>query len=207
MAFAGLWEGFRWPDGTVARTFTIITTEANATMAELHVKMPVIVEPTDWPTWLGEVGDDPATLLKPARDDALRVGRSVEERWARVVGEDWISLCPGDLHSSSIHRGQNHRPHTLSEISPAVDSPMFVEPDGFVCGVNHGLCRSGHWLESRERQPTEASGIILEIGTVSRGDGSFDLIDHAGGRDWLLCHLRVRLRPPGLWRSPLDGGL
>ena len=30
MVFAGLWEEFRWPDGTIARTFTtIITTEAN----------------------------------------------------------------------------------------------------------------------------------------------------------------------------------
>ena len=34
MAFAGLWEGFKWPDGTVTRTFTIITTNANEMMAE-----------------------------------------------------------------------------------------------------------------------------------------------------------------------------
>ena len=45
MAFAGLWEGFKWPDGTVLRTFTIITTNANAMMAELHDRMPVILEP------------------------------------------------------------------------------------------------------------------------------------------------------------------
>jgi putative SOS response-associated peptidase YedK len=35
MAFAGLWEG-QWPDGTVLRTFTVITANANAMMAELH---------------------------------------------------------------------------------------------------------------------------------------------------------------------------
>jgi hypothetical protein len=35
MGFAGLWEGYRWPDGTVMRTFTIITTDANLMMAEL----------------------------------------------------------------------------------------------------------------------------------------------------------------------------
>jgi putative SOS response-associated peptidase YedK len=45
MAFAGLWEeGFKWTDGTVQRTFTIITTNANAMMAELHDRMPVILE-------------------------------------------------------------------------------------------------------------------------------------------------------------------
>jgi putative SOS response-associated peptidase YedK len=38
MAFAGLWEGFRWTDGTVTRSFCIITTDANAEMAELHAE-------------------------------------------------------------------------------------------------------------------------------------------------------------------------
>ncbi len=55
MAFAGLWEGFKWPDGIALRTFTILTTNANASMAELHDRMPVILEPEDWSAWLGEV--------------------------------------------------------------------------------------------------------------------------------------------------------
>ena len=73
MAFDGLWEGFKWPDGTVLRTFTIITTNANETVRELHNRMPVILEQQDWPTWLGEVEGDPAALLRPAGDDLLRV--------------------------------------------------------------------------------------------------------------------------------------
>jgi putative SOS response-associated peptidase YedK len=90
MAFAGLWEGFRWPDGTIARTFTIITTNANATMAELHDRMPVIVEDRDWPLWLGEVGDDPATVLRPAADDVLRVWPV--SRAAGGFGGNWLRL-------------------------------------------------------------------------------------------------------------------
>ena len=35
--------------------------------------MPVFLEPQDWPTWLGEVEDDPAAVLKPAGDDVLKV--------------------------------------------------------------------------------------------------------------------------------------
>ena len=61
IAIAVLWEGFNWPDGTVLRTFTIITIDANAMMAELHDRMPVILEAQHWPPWLREVEVDPAT--------------------------------------------------------------------------------------------------------------------------------------------------
>jgi putative SOS response-associated peptidase YedK len=67
MAFAGLWEGFRGPEGDVTRTFTIITTDANATMMELHDRMPVVLEQADWPVWLGEVEGNRQALLRPAR--------------------------------------------------------------------------------------------------------------------------------------------
>ncbi len=68
----------------------IITTDANAMIAELHDRMPVILEPQDWPTWLGEVGGDPAALLRPAAEDVLKVWpasrqvNSPEEQWSGV---------------------------------------------------------------------------------------------------------------------------
>jgi putative SOS response-associated peptidase YedK len=49
VAFAGLWEGWKGPDGETLRTFTIVTTEANADMARLHNRMPVILELEAWP--------------------------------------------------------------------------------------------------------------------------------------------------------------
>jgi putative SOS response-associated peptidase YedK len=80
LALAGLWEGWRDPAGEVLRTFTIMTTTANATMAPIHNRMPVILEEEDWRTWLGEVPRDPLALLRPAAEDVLQrwpVGRAV----------------------------------------------------------------------------------------------------------------------------------
>jgi putative SOS response-associated peptidase YedK len=55
----------------VTRTFTIITTFANETACDLHDRMPMILEPEDWPTWLGEVAGDPAEMLRPASQSSL----------------------------------------------------------------------------------------------------------------------------------------
>jgi putative SOS response-associated peptidase YedK len=73
MAFAGLWESFRWPDETVMHNFTILTTTQNAEVAALHDRMLVILEQQDWPVWLGEAEGEYAALLRAAPDGLLRV--------------------------------------------------------------------------------------------------------------------------------------
>ena len=66
MAFAGLWQECRLPDWRISRTFAIVTTVGNTEMAELRDRVPVILEPSDWPVWLGEAQGDPRSLLHPA---------------------------------------------------------------------------------------------------------------------------------------------
>ncbi len=67
MALAGLWEGWKGPDGEVIRSFTILTTGANEALRPIHERMPVVLEPEDWALWLGEAGfGDPAGLLRPS---------------------------------------------------------------------------------------------------------------------------------------------
>jgi putative SOS response-associated peptidase YedK len=73
LAFAGIWEGWRSPDGDVLRTFAIITTDANAQMSTLHSRMPVILEQADWPLWLGDVDSGAEMLLRPAAEGVLRI--------------------------------------------------------------------------------------------------------------------------------------
>jgi putative SOS response-associated peptidase YedK len=62
MAFAGLWETWRDPAGGVLRSCTIVTTEANEDVADLHDRMPVILESRDWDRWLTEEDLEPSLL-------------------------------------------------------------------------------------------------------------------------------------------------
>ena len=72
MTFAGLWE--TWHDKGADRallSFTIITTAANAFMAKLHNRMPVILDPEDLGKWLDPSAVDGRELLKPCADEWL----------------------------------------------------------------------------------------------------------------------------------------
>lgn len=71
-AFAGLWE--RWSDQTeVIESCTIITTTANDLVRPLHERMPVILNPESYATWLGESNTtDLSGLLAPYPTDAMQ---------------------------------------------------------------------------------------------------------------------------------------
>jgi putative SOS response-associated peptidase YedK len=74
MSLAGLWESWTDPEtGEVVTTCTIITTEPNALMAELHDRMPVILDPADYGTW-----------LDPGRG-GLELSRPCPEAWLEPV--------------------------------------------------------------------------------------------------------------------------
>jgi putative SOS response-associated peptidase YedK len=64
LALAGLWAGWRDPEtDVVRRTFTIVTTTPNATVADLHDRMPVVLPDGTWDRWLGPTPADAAELL------------------------------------------------------------------------------------------------------------------------------------------------
>jgi putative SOS response-associated peptidase YedK len=53
-AFAGLWEIWNSPEGDEIRTCSILTTDANPFMATIHHRMPVILPPSEYATWLAD---------------------------------------------------------------------------------------------------------------------------------------------------------
>jgi putative SOS response-associated peptidase YedK len=64
LVFAGLWERWQAPDGSTLESCAIITTEANSFMAEIHDRMPVVLEKVHWKLWLELDEVDPATLTE-----------------------------------------------------------------------------------------------------------------------------------------------
>ncbi len=63
-AFAGLWDLWHAPDGSEVYSCTIITTEPNDLLKQIHNRMPVILPPSAYPSWLEPTEQDPASLAK-----------------------------------------------------------------------------------------------------------------------------------------------
>ena len=73
-ALAGLWESWQHPEtGEIIRSFCIITTTANALIAPIHDRMPIIVPPEAFDRWLSPVAPDPRDLLIPFPADLMRL--------------------------------------------------------------------------------------------------------------------------------------
>ena len=73
LGFAGLWEHWEGEEGII-ESCTIIVTTANETLKAIHDRMPVILSPTHYDTWLNPDNQDPKqlqALLKPLPADRL----------------------------------------------------------------------------------------------------------------------------------------
>lgn len=88
--FAGLWSAWADDDGTVHYTATILTTQANETMAPFHQRMPVLLNTEGTQVWLDPSLTDPSALrpwLKSASNDAM-VHRPLTQRINHVIHDD-----------------------------------------------------------------------------------------------------------------------
>ena len=98
MVFAGLWEEWHREDGTLLRTFTILTTRASAQLREYHERMPVMLRVDAISRWL----------------DAALTGR---EAMAYALGE-------GSLREVRVHRVSmlvNSPAHDVPEVAREVE--------------------------------------------------------------------------------------
>jgi len=103
-AFAGLWDRWRDSAGQYINSFTILTTTANALLAGVHNRMPVILGPEDYELWLDPGFNNPKVvtdLLKPFD--------------ARLMKKYPVS--------TRVNRSENDDPECMREIVPAGPRP------------------------------------------------------------------------------------
>ncbi|MBV7378792.1 SOS response-associated peptidase [Maritimibacter sp. DP4N28-5] len=88
LVMAGVWRD--WGEDGLS-SFAVLTTEANALMAPIHNRIPVVIESEDWGMWLGEEGKGAATLMHAPAEEVLtyhRVSQAVNSN--RAEGPDLI---------------------------------------------------------------------------------------------------------------------
>lgn len=78
MHFAGLYEEWKSPDNETVNSYTIITTQANKPVSELHDRMPAMLLPEEFEAWLDPENSDTnslSELLRPWPDDDIEFYR------------------------------------------------------------------------------------------------------------------------------------
>lgn len=65
-AIAGLWDSWKGPDGRV-ESGSVLTTRAEGPIRAIHDRMPLVLAPTEWDTWLAGSEEEAANLLEPSK--------------------------------------------------------------------------------------------------------------------------------------------
>ena len=111
LAFAGLWEAWKVPDGIDIgstqdgwlRSCAIVTTEANALLAAVHDRMPVVLPASAWDRWL-----DPCESNLEALHALLEPAPA-----------EWFDVYPV---STRVNRPVNNDPGLLTRVPAAPTS-------------------------------------------------------------------------------------
>jgi putative SOS response-associated peptidase YedK len=88
-AFAGLWESWMGPNGEEIESAAIVTTDASPSIAHIHHRMPVMLEPEQFGPWLDTHNVDAqmaAQMFRPLADDKV-AAHEISERVNRVVND------------------------------------------------------------------------------------------------------------------------
>lgn len=110
LAFAGLWESWLGADGSEIDSAAILTAAANAAIAPIHDRMPVIVAPADFALWLSprDGGEAVVGLLRPLAEDALEAV-PIGPRVNSADNDDAALLEPVDPAAAAAEREAGRR--------------------------------------------------------------------------------------------------
>lgn len=87
-AFAGLWETWKSPDDALVESCVLLTTDPNPLVAEIHDRMPLILQPDDYDRWL---------------DPALRETESLRALFRPYAGEEMVAFPVAAYVNSPTH--------------------------------------------------------------------------------------------------------
>ncbi|MCW4113935.1 SOS response-associated peptidase [Aurantimonas sp. MSK8Z-1] len=119
-AFAGLWESWQSPEGSELDSAAIVTTDANATLAPIHSRMPVVIQPESYERWLDTrayPAADVLDLLVPANDtffEAIPVSDKVN-KVANMGSDLQTPLNPDEAPPEPLAAA----PDAASDVAPA----------------------------------------------------------------------------------------
>jgi putative SOS response-associated peptidase YedK len=94
-AFAGIWDRWREHGGWALETCSILTTTPNTVAAEVHDRMPVIIDRDDYDVWLDPGMHNLATLsdlLRPFKAHGMH-SYPVSVRLNNVANDDEECAC------------------------------------------------------------------------------------------------------------------
>jgi putative SOS response-associated peptidase YedK len=114
-ALAGLWE--RWKDhkaGTDLLTFTVITTDPNAVVEQLHDRMPCIIPEKDYDRWLkpGHPDRPPIDLLRSFDANKMTAWK-VDKAVGNVKNDSPELIEPASTTPNQVDQGTDEDPGLL----------------------------------------------------------------------------------------------
>jgi putative SOS response-associated peptidase YedK len=111
-AFAGLWETWRGPNGEEMETAAIVTTTASRSVAHIHERMPVMLEPEAFDLWLDCAKVDAqtaSTLIAPVPDERLQL-HEVSAAVNAVANDDASLIAPAPQHAETVEAMKDQAP-------------------------------------------------------------------------------------------------
>ncbi len=96
-AFAGIWDRWKSPAGEVVESCSILTTTPNSLLADIHDRMPVILQDEDYDLWLDpgyQHGEGILEMLRPFDASAMK-RYPVSTRVNSVANED--AQCAAEI--------------------------------------------------------------------------------------------------------------
>lgn len=97
LAFAGIWDFWKTPEGEVLESCAILTTAANSLVATIHDRMPVILHPSEFELWLDRSVNNPEKLQR------------LYQSYPAELMQEWVV-------STAVNNASHETPETINPI-------------------------------------------------------------------------------------------